>query len=253
MKFVWCLLIAALSSSNSFAESLYTDTWVNWTPVGKEYNVVCFTKRNVDLILKGVRILRLNRKAFNYQDVDGETRARPSKNCFFEQLDPHPVSRDELFEEIVTVKCSMNQIPFKDGDFRVLGTNASITSVKKLRDGKIWVLPTHDCTFTTQLPKKPMMPVPGYIPEQPQIGLSPEFSMFPGQVDQPKTIEPKAPETAKEKPPKVVAPLTPEQPDESALPVPKKVEVKPSPEPTPVEPPSENPNGTIKNLINTLG
>ena len=256
-------LLLNIFSSVSVAESLYSDTWVNWTPIGKEFDVVCFSKKNIDVIIKDVRVLQLNRRAFQYKDgTDGEIKARPSKNCFFEQKDAHPVSRDEFFEEIVSVKCSMNQIPFKDGDFRVLGTNSNTTSIKRLRDGKVWILPTTDCTFTTQLAKKPMMAVPQYLMQaQGQIMINPEFSMFPGQADQPTALQPV--EQRHEQP---APPVRAQKPESSAkaerkaeTPT-KEREQKSAPQPTPApevkksEPPpvSENPNGTIKTLINSL-
>lgn len=140
---------------------------------------MCFNKKEVSAILKGVRVLQLNRKAFQYKDLSGEIKALSSKDCFFEQVDPHPVSRMEFFEEIVSVKCSLNNLPFKDGDFRVLGTNVNITSIKRLRDGKIWILPTNDCTFTTQLEKKMM--VEQTINQS--VPINSEF-LLPGEADQ---------------------------------------------------------------------
>lgn len=255
MKRVFLLLISSFTVSASFAESVYTDTWINWSPIGKEYDVVCFSKKSIDVIMKNVRITQLNRKAFQFKDVDGEIKARPSKNCFFEQKDPHPVSRDELFEEIVSVKCNLNQIPFKDGDFRILGTNSSTTSIKRLRDGHVWILPTNDCTFTTQLPKKPMMAVPPYLLPQQGISLNSEYTMLPGQADQ----------MAAQNQQKPVEPLSVSNPPPSAKVVKEEKKISPQVEgpkkpvpPVVVEPPkvrtdmSENPNGTIKTLINSL-
>lgn len=177
MKKAWILALILLSRL-SFADTLYSDVWVNWTPNNKVYDVVCFSKKEVSAILKGVRVLQLNRKSFQFKDTSGEIKVMTSKDCFFEQVDPHPVSRMEFFEEIVSVKCSLNNLPFKDGDFRVLGTNVNITSIKRLRDGKVWILPTNDCTFTTQLEKKMMVEQK----DQP-VQIHSEF-MLPGEADQ---------------------------------------------------------------------
>jgi|GEM_PF-5945509 len=173
-------------SNQCLADNIYTDTWVNWTPIGKTFDVVCFTKAGPPSVLKNIRIMQFNRKAFQYKETvaDAELKAMASKNCFFDQHDTHPVSRDEFFEEIVSVKCSLNSLPFKDGDFRILGTNSVTTSVKRLRDGKVWILPTNDCSFTTQLAKKPM--VPAGMAQGP-VQMSGEL-VFPGQADQPATV-----------------------------------------------------------------
>jgi hypothetical protein len=249
MKYcIWLLIF--FGSVFSFAEGIYTDTWVNWTPAGKVYDVVCFSKKNGDRIIKDIRVVQFNRRAFQYKESspDAELKAMSSKGCYFEQKDPHPVSRDEFFEEIVGVKCNLNQIPFKDGDFRILGTNSTTTSVKRLRDGRVWILPTNDCTFTTQLQKKPMIPAPA---QQQQIQLSGELS-FPGQSDQgnphstqpqPKLEESKASVPVSQAVTKKAPDVLPDKPraNEPIMSTPIK-----RTEPSPFK------GSTIKSLINTL-
>jgi hypothetical protein len=261
---VKALLAICLFPLLARAESLYSDTWVNWTPVGKVYDVACFSKKNGDKVLKDIRITQLNRKAFQYKEpgADSELKASQTKNCFFEQKDPHPVSRDEFFEEIVAVKCSLNQLPFKDGDFRILGTNSATTSVKRLRDGKVWILPSADCTFTTQLPKKPMVPAAF---QQPSVAVNPELA-FPGQDDQAQAAAPEPQPAKAGKPAQKKAPEpkpAAQDPAPQALPAqePSPAEPVASPEPKPVVPESLSPaapqphepiGGTIKALINNL-
>lgn len=240
-------------SSTSFANGLYSDTWVNWSPSGKVYDVVCFSKKDGNKVYKDIRILQFNRRAFQYKESTpgSEPASLSSKNCFFEQKDPHPVSRDEFFEEIVSVKCSLNQLPFKDGDFRILGTNSVTTSVKRLRDGKVWILPTNDCTFTTQLERKPMVPAPQ---QQSPIQVNSELT-FPGQIDQMSSGQMTAqPSPIAKEPPSV------KKKEDQKVSLQPPVETKPKPsvedpleEPV-ASPPPKSPisRGTIKNLINTL-
>lgn len=177
-KQIALFLLMYFALHNIFAENLFTDTWVNWTPRGKIFDIVCFSKKDGDRFYKNVRVLQLNRNTFQYKEADNneaEAVVGSTKNCYFEQKDTHSVSRDEFFEEIVSVKCTLNQLPFRDGDFRILGTNATTTSVKRLRDGKIWILPTGDCNFTTQLQKKEMVPA-GSQNQQQQFQLTGEGS-----------------------------------------------------------------------------
>jgi hypothetical protein len=230
------LMVLVLISQYAQAEALLTDTWVNWTPNGKIFDVVCFSKREPTLILKEVRVLQLNRRAFQYKDADGEIKAMNTKSCFFEQKDNHPVSRDEFFEEIVAVKCNLNQIPFKDGDFRILGTNLNTTSVKRLRDGRVWILPTNDCMFTTQLPKKAMMPVAQPI-QQPSPQMNSELTMFPGESDQMKNP---VNQSDKSRP-------AGKPPENEKAPISVKLKKAPDAQPT-----ADKNGSTIKSLINNI-
>lgn len=239
-------LVVLFFSMTARADGLYTDTWVNWTPIGKVYDVVCFSKKNGDKILKDIRVLQMNRKSFQYRDAttESESKVVSSKECYFEQKDPHPVSRDEFFEEIVSVKCSLNALPFKDGDFRILGTNVITTSVKRLRDGKVWILPTNDCTFTTQLARKQMVPAQitappmTMPPPQAPVAINPELSDY--TLPQPTT---KAQGSDSE-------PIgVPKKTDRSDV---KETEV-PTKEPSPTPRPQVDPSGgTIKQLIRSL-
>jgi hypothetical protein len=248
VKVVILVLLAFLCTSAAQADGIYTDTWVNWTPAGKVFDVVCFSKKNGDKILKDIRVQQFNRKSFQFRDAspDGELKAMNSKGCYFEQKDPHPVSRDEFFEEIVGVKCSLNQLPFKDGDFRILGTNSITTSVKRLRDGKVWILPTNDCTFTTQLQKKPMVPA-GPMGEVVQANS--ELS-FPGQSDQVTPPEPKHQPTLPR--PQHEATDADLKVKSTKIEKPDMAKVDEPPQAKPVAPRDPNPHGTIKNLINTM-
>lgn len=150
---------AILTFGSSALAEVYTDKFTTWNPKGKFFDVLCFNKDNrLTVTLKEAEMIFLKKSTFKVKTQTGEQEIQ-DLNCIMEQKGPLPVARIEFTEAIYRVECDLAIQTIRRADFRLLHKNKTFTSIKRLSDGKVWILPTNSCKLTMVLPSlKPELP-----------------------------------------------------------------------------------------------
>lgn len=126
---------------------VYTDLLIPWSPSNKIFDLICFTDDNkLDLIDRDIEVLTLNPTRMKYQK-NGVFKVIENKPCILEQKTEMTVSRLEFLEAIYKVDCDITISPIRKSDFRMLKSTKSFTAIKRLTDGKVYILPTKMCKF----------------------------------------------------------------------------------------------------------
>lgn len=134
-------------------KTIYSDEWKTWSPIGQSFDVVCSGKAADSFeVFKGAKMISRTETKFaiNYNSEINEI---DNSICILEQKKRWPVARAEFLREIISVDCNLGIIPMFEGDFRLMGKNKRFFSVKRLTDGRVWMLPTKACKIQSVLPK----------------------------------------------------------------------------------------------------
>lgn len=134
--------------------AVLVDEWAIWSPIGKTFDMVCFLNegsKDPSLIKKGVKMVKYNRVKFTVKEQEGEEFTFDGSRCFLDQKEKMTVSRKEILGEIYSASCNFADLPFESEDMRLLGKNDYFTSLKRLVDGKIFMIPSKDCSIKKTL------------------------------------------------------------------------------------------------------
>lgn len=149
------ILFIALFVMSFQAKALFVDEWKLWSPLGKQFDIMCFKAGDFDpdFIKKNVTMVKYNRINFTVKDEAGKSFSMDGSSCFLEQREAASVARKELMGEIYNIRCAFGDLPFESEDLRLLGKNNYFTSVKRLSDGKVYMAPSKECHLKRVLEK----------------------------------------------------------------------------------------------------
>lgn len=156
MKF-WAILIFVMTGAACLSESAlaqtYTDKMTPWNPVGKNFDVLCFSKEN-KLVLseRDLQMTMFKKNRAKFKNAKGDDTEVKDLNCIMEQKGALPVARMEFVEAMYRVSCDISITPFRRNDFRLLFQSKNFTTIKRLSDGKIWIIPSAACKLAMVLP-----------------------------------------------------------------------------------------------------